>query len=170
MVKNPQEKIDMFESALQPLFSNLESCIGQISSGLNITTVIQVHHSLSSVGTILKGFEGLPPQEFDAKFISVLQQVSQVVLITLESFIDFNIVREASQFCIVRLFILLSKLPNQDQQDITRDVLSKFIATIMNNFDKLKMTELVDLLNFVSQICHNGYNSQSIYKSEAKRS
>ncbi|GMF06288.1 unnamed protein product [Ambrosiozyma monospora] len=33
----------------------------------------------------------------------------------------------------------------------------------MNNFDKLKMTELVDLLNFVSQICHNGYNSQSIY-------
>ncbi|ODV88050.1 hypothetical protein CANARDRAFT_5355 [[Candida] arabinofermentans NRRL YB-2248] len=159
IIKKPEQKVAMLESVLQPLFSNLEECINNLSS-LNLSVVVQVHHSLISIGTILKGFENLSVQEFNDKFMSILQQISQVVLITLENFIDFSIVRESGEFCIVRLFILLIKSPSSD---ILQEILSKFISIFMVQFDKLKIIELINFMNFISQVFHHCNKSQQIY-------
>ncbi|KAG7927711.1 hypothetical protein KL925_002069 [Ogataea polymorpha] len=158
LIKKSDKRVSMFESVLQPLFSNLEKCINSMSQ-LSLGLVVQVHHSLVSVGTILKGFESLNVAEFDEKFVALLQQISQVVLITLENFLAFNIVREASEFCVVRLFILFIKTPS----DALEQLLSKFISVIMINFDKLKLQEINNFLNFIGQVMHHCGKSQQIY-------
>ncbi|KAH3668078.1 hypothetical protein OGAPHI_001832 [Ogataea philodendri] len=158
LIKKPEQRVATFESVLQPLFSNLEKCINNLSQ-LTLSVVVQVHHSLVSIGTILKGFESLHVQEFDEKFVALLQQISQVVLITLENFLNFNIVREASEFCVVRLFILLVKTPSAALEE----VLSKFISIVMMNFDKLKLQEINNFLNFLGQVMHHCCKSQPVY-------
>lgn len=159
IIKKQELRIEVLQSVFQPLFTTLGSCINNISN-ISLNLLIQVHHSLVAIGTLLKGFESLSSNEFDGKFLEIFEQISQVVLITLENFIQFNIVRESSQFCIVRLFILLIKLPSSSAIE---SILEKFISLVMINFNLLKMEEINNFIHFLSQINHYCNNIQNIY-------
>ncbi|VEU23040.1 DEKNAAC104068 [Brettanomyces naardenensis] len=163
LMGDSDQRIAILQGVLQPFFSNLEKCINSIENNLDIATLLQAHHSLVSIGTIVKGFESFHLDQYNDKFIEILQQISQVVLITLERFDDFNVVREACSFCMVRLFILLSKLDSDHGGAVVQDVLSKFITITMNGFDKRKMPEIVNFLNFVTQLFHYCTSVEQVY-------
>lgn len=162
LISNQGTKINILETVLQPLFTNLENGISSISSNqLNLNILIQVHHSLVSIGNLLKGFENLRPEQINfEKFLNILNQISQVIIITLENFINFNIIRECIQFCTVRLFIILN---NNLNSELLQTILSKFISCIMINFDKLKILEIINFINFVSQILHQASKNENLY-------
>lgn len=161
-IQNEDSKLSILENVLQPLFSNLESGITSISNyTLNLTGLIQVHHSLIAIGNILKGFENLKTDTLNnLKFLTILDQISQVIMITVENFINFNIIREAIQFCVVRLYITLNS-NNNNNTELLQTILSKFISCIIINFDKLKITEVINFINFISQILHQINNSKN---------
>jgi exportin-T len=164
LISNEDSRITILENVLQPLFRNLESGISTISSSeLNLNILIRVHHSLVSIGNLLKGFEGLKTDQLNnVKFLNILNQISQVVVITLENFIDYNIIRECIQFCTVRLFIVLNN-NNITDKELLQTILSKFITCIMVNFDKLMSLEIINFINFVSQILHQTSANQNLY-------
>lgn len=163
-VSDEDSKITIFENVLQPLFSNLESGITSITSyKLDLNVLIQAHHSLISMGNILKGFENLRSETLNnIKLLNIFDQISQVIMITMENFIDFNIVRESIQFCVVRLYIILNN-NNNNNTELLQSILSKFISCVMINFDKLKMSEIINLINFISQILHQSNNNENSY-------
>ncbi|QPG74293.1 hypothetical protein FOA43_001618 [Brettanomyces nanus] len=161
LMHSPEERINMVQNVLQPLFNNLEKCINGLHK-LDLATLLQAHHTLVSVGTIIKGFEGLNPSQYTDKFIEILQQIAQVVLITLEQFDDYNVVREACSFCMVRLFILLSKF-GSTHVEVLQDVLSKFVSITINGFDKRKMSEVVNFINFITQLFHYCSSMEPVY-------
>ena len=167
LISDDNNKINIFENVLQPLFSNLENGITLVNnSQLTIKVLIQVHHSLISMGNILKGFENLRSETFNNNnFLNLLNQISQVIFITLESLINFNIIRECIQFCVVRLYILLNSNNNNNNsiKELLENILSKFISCIMINFDKLKSLEVVNFINFISQILHQSTNNPNSY-------
>lgn len=164
LVSSDDGRINILENVLQPMFTSLEAAITKLSSSqLEIVGLVQVHHYLIAMGNILKGFESLRGQQFDqSKILNVLNQVSQVILITLENFIDFNIIREAIQFCIVRLYIILNN-NNHSEKELLQSILSKFISCIMLNFEKLKVLEIISFINFVSQIFYQSSTDESSY-------
>lgn len=163
-VSDENSKLTIFENVLQPLFSNLESGITAVTAyKLNLTVLIQVHHSLIAMGNILKGFENLRAETLNnLKLLSILDQTSQVIMITMENFIDYNIIRESIQFCIVRLYIILNN-KNSNNEELLQTILSKFISCVMLNFDKLKVTEIINLINFISQVLHQSNNNENSY-------
>lgn len=159
---NDDAMISILENVLQPLFSNIENGISLITQ-LNLNLLIQVHHSIIAMGNILKGFENLRKEKLtNIKFLNILNQISQVVVITLENFIDFNIIRESIQFCIVRLYIILNN-NNDANKELLNTILSKFISLIMINFDKLKILEIINFINFISQILHQSSSNENNY-------
>lgn len=164
LISNDDNKINVFESVLQPMFSNLESGISSVTnSQLNLITLIQVHHSLVAMGNIIKGLESLRSETLvNTKFLNLFNQISQVIFITLDNFVDFNIIRECIQFCVVRMFITLHN-ENESNKELLQTILSKFISCIMINFDKLKSVEIINFVNFVSQILHQTSDNQSSY-------
>lgn len=163
-MSNEDSMIGIFENVLQPLFTTLESGISTIStSQLNLKVLIQVHHSLISIGNILKGFEGVRGEKFNhVKFLNIINQLTQVIIITLENFIDFNIIRECVQFCVVRLYIVLNT-NNNNFAELLQTLLSKFITCIMMNFEKLRSLEVINFINFVSQILHQTSSDENSY-------
>lgn len=160
IIQNNDEEILMLESILQPIFSNLENSINNLST-LNLDSLISVHHNIISIGTIIKGFENINTDVYNDKFANILNQISQVISITLENFINYNIIRISSNFCIVRLFLILSKF--QQANEILENVLSKFISILMINFEKLQIDEIINFINFISQLFHSTGKNQSIY-------
>ncbi|KAG0682253.1 pre-tRNA nuclear export protein [Pichia californica] len=171
-INNEDLKLSIFENVLQPLFLNLENGITSNSNlNLNLNILIQVHHSLISIGNLLKGFENIKIEFLNnIKFLNIINQISQVIMITVENFINFNIIREAIQFCIVRSYIILNGNNNNNNdnvKELLQDILSKFISCIMINFDKLKINEIINFINFISQILHqiNNNNNNSTQDS-----
>ena len=151
----------VLQGVLQPLFSNLEKCINAIDN-INLELLLQAHHSLLLIGTLVKGVEGIRANQLTDKFVGILEQISQVVLITLERFDDYNVVREACSFCLVRLLSLLSKL-DTEHSSMLQDISSKYFTITMNGFEKRKMPEVSNFLNFVSQIFHFCGKSEPVY-------
>ncbi|TID23227.1 hypothetical protein CANINC_003244 [Pichia inconspicua] len=164
LISDEEALISIFESVLQPLFSTLERGISTISSPhLNLKVLLEVHHSLISIGNILKGFEGVRDEKFThVKFLNIISQITQVIIITLENFIDFNIIRECVQFCVVRLYIVLNN-SNSSFNELLQTLLSKFISCNMMNFEKLSTPEVINFINFVSQILHQTSSDQNSY-------
>lgn len=160
IIQDNDQEILMLEQILQPIFSNLESSINNLSN-LNLEALISVHHNIISIGTIIKGFENIQTEVYNGKLASILDQIAQVISITLENFINYNIIRISSNFCMVRLFLILSKF--EQANEILQNVLSKFISIIMMNFDKLQSDEIVSFVNFVSQLFHSSSKNQLVY-------
>lgn len=161
LLHDKEARISMLQGVLQPFFSVLETGIS--NTNLDLTSLLQSHHALVSIGTIMKGLENLPVDDYDDKFVALLEQVSQVVLISLEQLGDYNVIREACSFCMIRLFILLSKLGATHGQSL-QGVLSKFVSITMNNFDKLKIVEVINFSNFVGQMLHYCGSINPIYE------
>ncbi|KAI0461945.1 hypothetical protein LJB42_004550 [Komagataella kurtzmanii] len=165
---NVEFKIKMIELVLQPLFSIVESCINNCSSAdSNKLIVVHAHHALMSISSVVKGFETSITYEKNVKveeekIISNLQQISEVILITLENFIHYPIIREASRVTIVRLFLILVKKPSLTQDTIDA-IFRKFLEVIMNQFDELQTTEVTDFFHFITQVGHYCAGFENIY-------
>ncbi|CDK27044.1 unnamed protein product [Kuraishia capsulata CBS 1993] len=165
------DKLRMLELVLQPLFADLEKCINAGGNKGNLLISVEAYHCLVAIGTILNGYE-LSPGE-GSQIMPLLEQISQVVLITLENFVDDKIVRGATRFAVIRIFLLLIKINEFGSTDkalsdkagaLLEAILQKFISLMMVNFDKASFTEMSEFINFISQISHYCFNYPSVYQ------
>ncbi|ODV96696.1 hypothetical protein PACTADRAFT_1281 [Pachysolen tannophilus NRRL Y-2460] len=158
-------QVKLMEVILQPLFLNLENCINNVrQSKSNLLVPIQTHHLLMAIGTFIKGFENCfnANEIINEKFLNHLEQISTVVIITLENFIDFNIIRNATRFTLVRVFLILSKNVSLTN-NLLEFILNKYLSLLLVNFDLLKISELIEFLNFIGQISHFLNKFQNFY-------
>lgn len=147
-------KLEMIDSVFQPLFLNLEKCIANRESNVEII-VLEAYESLMAIGSFARGYDSEPNSKYPQEIISKFENVSQVVLITLENFSKFEMIREASRFCFARLIPIL--------KDESSAHLSKLFSIIMTS-DSLKISEFSDFLNFLGQIVHTFKTNDNIYQ------
>lgn len=158
-------KMKLMEVILQPLFTSLEKCVTSVTQNADVKLlVVQAHHCLMSVGTFIKGFEGSPEAAVVQQgFLNHLQQVAQVVIIVLETFIDYPLIRGCSRFTLVRLFNIFVKVPTQTEGMIEM-ILTRFISMIMMKFELLSIDEIIDFIHFIQQVLHAIGNLQNVYQ------
>lgn len=151
IINNKELTYKLIDLIFQPLFDNLQNCITSEDKLINPLIPLQAHHSLMAIATIVRGFE----TELSPDLINKINNASQVVLITLENFNKFEIVREASRFSFSRFLPIL--------QNESNNHLSKLISLIMAT-PNLKINELSDFLSFIGQIIHQFKNNDNIYQ------
>lgn len=153
---NIEFQVKLMEFVLQPLFSELENCINNAGQSKSTTLIpIRTHHILSDIGTFIRGFENCfnSGDNINEKFLNNIEQISQVVMITLENFIQFAVIRDAARLTLVRIFLLLSKNVSLTNNAI-EVILNKYISLLLMNFETLKLSEISDFLAFIGQISH----------------
>lgn len=151
IINNNDFTIKLIDLIFQPLFDNLQTCISRDDKLINPIIPLQAHHSLMALATIVRGFEC----EYSPELVLKINNASQVVLFTLESFNKFEIVREASRFSFARFIPIL--------KDESNNHLSKLISLILAT-PNLKINELSDFLSFIGQITHQFKNNDNIYQ------
>ncbi|CAH6719657.1 exportin-T [[Candida] jaroonii] len=154
-------KVKLIDLVLSPVFKNLEDFIKIKQTNplfnlkplpLNVeinSLIIQCHHNLILIGTFIKGFN---ENSVSKEIIDKFHQCSKIILITMENFKNFRIIRESSRFSFARIIPLLN--------DLIINELNKLISIYLSN--ELNLIEFTDFMAFINQIIHN-YNNENIY-------
>jgi len=152
-----QMKLKLIDLTFQPLFNDLEKCIGssQQAKVEQPLVALQAHHSLMAIGTFSRGYDHDYQNKYSQEIIGKINNAAQVVLITLENFPKHEKVRDAARFAFARFIPILKTQINIH--------LTKFVTLILaaNN---LKVTELGDFLSFLGQIVHTYKTDDNIYQ------
>lgn len=151
IINNAELTLKLIDLLFQPLFKNLETCIGRDDKAVNAIIPLQAHHLLMALATIVRGFETDTTPELVAK----INNASQCVLVTLENFNKFENVREAARFSFSRFLPILG--------NDSHTHLSKLISLILAAAN-LRINELGDFLSFVGQIIHQFRNNDNVYQ------
>lgn len=148
-------KVRMIDLIFQPLFNDLENCISNKDKVNQQLIALQAHHSLMAIGTFARGYDYDYNNKYSAEIVNKINNASQVVLITLENFAKFEIIRDAARFSFARFIPILNEEINNH--------LSKLVSIILaaNN---LRISELTNFLNFLGQIVHNFQSNDNIYQ------
>lgn len=150
-------KMKLIDLIFQPLFNDLEGCVGSSEQEkLNQPVIaLQAHHSLMAIGTIVRGFDYEFQSKYNNELITKINNAAQVVLITLENFPKHEIIRDAARFAFARFIPILN---NHIHIHLTK------LVTLILSANNLKITELTDFLSFLVQIVHNFQNDDTIYQ------
>ncbi|EDK47395.1 conserved hypothetical protein [Lodderomyces elongisporus NRRL YB-4239] len=147
-------KVKLVQAMFQPIFNDLEKCISIANKEPII--VLQAHHSLMALGTIVRGYDYETNLKFPPEVVEKVDNAAQVVLITLENFSKSESVRDASRFAFARFIPILNST-------IISGHLTKLI-TIIWSAPNLKISEISDFLSFLGQIAHTYRTDENIYQ------
>lgn len=150
-------KLKLIDLIFQPLFSDLEKCISISEPQRDALVVLQAHHSLMALGTVVRGYDYENGLKFSVEVVDKINNAAQVVLITLENFPKHEIIRDAARFAFARF------IPIFKNGSIISSHLTKLI-TVIWSAPNLKISELSDFLSFLGQIVHNYQKDENIYQ------
>lgn len=149
-------KLKFIDIIFQPLFNGLEKCITESQAGNSTPLVtLQAHHLLMAIGTFARGYDYDYNNKYSLDIVSKINNAATIVLVTLENFVKYEKIRDASRFAFARFIPILGKEINNH--------LSKLVSLILSSND-LKYTELSDFLSFLGQIVHNFNADDNIYQ------
>ncbi|RCK65484.1 Exportin-T [Candida viswanathii] len=133
-------KLKLIDLIFQPLFNDLERCISIAEPQRDPLVVLQAHHSLMAIGTVVRGYDYENGLKFSPEVVDKINNAAQVVLITLENFPKHEIIRDAASSHLTKLIAIIWSASN------------------------LKISELSDFLSFLGQIVHNYQKDENIYQ------
>ena len=81
-----QLKLKLIDLIFQPIFNDLEKCISIPESQREPIVILQAHHSLQAIGTLVRGYDYESGLKFLPDVVAKIDNAAQVVLITLETF------------------------------------------------------------------------------------
>lgn len=151
----PDLSFELLDYVLSPLFSDLESSIS--AEVKTVSCILRTHHLLFAIGNLIRGIHsGLVPDnsylhniEFNGEKVltnsvltKVFSNIAEVVLVTLQYFSKYQLIRESARFVFARLLILL----NVNLGSYVERLLSIFYST--SNMD---VDEILEFLSFVGQ-------------------
>lgn len=147
-------KVEMIDIVFQPLFNDLEKCIASNDSNVKLLS-LQANHLLLAIGTFARGYELDSHNRFTNDVVAKVDNAAHVVLVTLEHFSKFEVVRESARFAFARFIPFLGNRINNH--------LSKLISLILaaNN---LTIIELADFLNFLGQVVYKFKTEDNTYQ------
>ncbi|KHC47027.1 exportin-T [Candida albicans P75010] len=160
-----QLKSKLIDLIFQPIFNDLEKCISIPESQREPIVILQAHHSLQAIGTLVRGYDYESGLKFLPDVVAKIDNAAQVVLITLENFSSHEMIRDATRFAFAR-FIPIFKSDNDNNNKnnlIISQHLSKLITIIWSS-SNLKISEYSDFLSFLGQIVHNFRTDDNIYQ------
>ncbi|EGW30186.1 uncharacterized protein SPAPADRAFT_53011 [Spathaspora passalidarum NRRL Y-27907] len=156
LMQDESLKVKLIDLIFQPLFSDLENCIGIQSTRPDDPLVtLQAHHSLMAIGTIVRGYDYEYNMKYANEIIDKINNAARVVLITLENFSKSEMIRDASRFSFARFIPILKSSISMH--------LSQLI-TLIWSAPNLQLHELSDFLSFLGQIVHNYQHDENIYQ------
>ncbi|CAK9442068.1 uncharacterized protein LODBEIA_P58390 [Lodderomyces beijingensis] len=141
-------------AVFSPIFSDLEKCISIEDKEPII--VLQAHHSLMALGTIVRGYDYEANLKFSPETVELVDNAAQVVLITLENFSKSESIRDASRFAFARFIPILKNSAMSGH-------LTKLITIIWSS-PGLKISEISDFLSFLGQITHIYRKDENVYQ------
>ncbi|KAL9104205.1 MAG: hypothetical protein Q9163_000805 [Psora crenata] len=148
-------------SVMNPLFSDLETHLGQAESG-DKRACLQIHHLIMALGTLARGFSDWTPAHAASNAsppaLAVSEEfagASEAILVALQRLKSFFEIREAARFAFSR-FIgvlgsrILPQLPKWIDGLLTQDSTKDEVALFMRLLDQVIFgfkTEIFDILN-----------------------
>ncbi|KAI3405087.2 LOS1 [Candida oxycetoniae] len=147
-------KVKLMGAIFQPIFNDLEKCISIADKEPII--VLQAHHSLMALGTIVRGYDYETNLKFSLEIVEKVDNAAQVVLITLENFPKSESIRDASRFAFARFIPILST--SNISAHLTK------LITIIWSAPNLKIREISDFMSFLGQIAHSYRANENIYQ------
>ncbi|KAL6450446.1 LOS1 Exportin-T [Candida maltosa Xu316] len=150
-------KSKLIDLIFQPIFNDLEKCISMNNNNTDPLILLQAHHSLMALGTIVRGYDYELGLKIPNEVVEKIDNAAQVVLITLENFNKNEPIRDASRFAFARF------IPIFKNGSLISHHLTKLITLIWANTN-LKINELSDFLSFLSQVIHSYKNDDNIYQ------
>ncbi|KAL9124405.1 MAG: hypothetical protein Q9217_006260 [Psora testacea] len=151
----------LMRSVMNPLFSDLETHLGQAESG-DKRARLQIHHIIMALGTLARGFSDWTPAQTASNTSPPAMPVSEefaraseAILLALERLKSSFEIREAARFAFSR-FIgvlgshILPQLPRWIDGLLTQDSSKDEVALFMRLLDQVIFgfkTEIYDILN-----------------------
>lgn len=146
---------DILDYVLSPIFRQLESTISvEVKT---IECLIKTHHMLFAIGNLIRGIHsGVLPDnsylhnlEFNGEkvvtnsvLIEVFANIAEVVLVTLQFFSKYQLIRESVRFVFARLLVLLN---------VNLGTYVDRLLTIFYSIDNMDIKEVIEFLSFVGQ-------------------
>lgn len=167
LIKTPEEQVSLLQSAFAPLIQELGTAIQRVQAGNQpeLIQVLQVHHLIIAIGAIARGFPEIndaPPPTTPA-WVTAFEQLSQVVLQTLESFKNYRVIRNAvSRPPLPESHRSLLTLSLQQTRSALAAVLSVLSTRgthlvapfVVNTVNLFEPQELVDFFGFLGMLTH----------------
>ena len=151
----PDLNFELLDYVLSPLFRELETSIS--AEIKTIGCILKTHHLLFAIGNLIRGIHsGILPDssylhniEFNGEkvltnnvLIEVFSNIAEVVLVTLQYFSKYQLIRESARFVFARLLILLN---------VNLGTYVDRLLTIFYSTDNMDVDEIVEFLSFVGQ-------------------
>ncbi|KAL6925579.1 hypothetical protein ACO0SA_000177 [Hanseniaspora valbyensis] len=146
---------DILDYVLSPIFRQLEFTIS--TEVKTVGCLIKTHHMLFAIGNLIRGIHsGILPDnsylhnlEFNGEkivtnsvLIEVFSNIAEVVLVTLQFFSKYQLIRESVRFVFARLLILLN---------VNLGTYVDRLLTIFYSIDNMDNKEVIEFLTFVGQ-------------------
>ncbi|XBW35794.1 hypothetical protein QEN19_001367 [Hanseniaspora menglaensis] len=146
---------EILDYVLSPIFRQLELAIS--AEVKTVGCLIKTHHMLFAIGNLIRGIHsGILPDnsylhnlEFNGEkvvtntvLIEVFSNIAEVILVTLQFFSKYQLIRESVRFVFARLLILLN---------VNLGTYVDRLLTIYYSIDNMDNKELIEFMSFVGQ-------------------
>ena len=144
--KSVENATSLLLSFVQPLLDDLQTNLQAIKSAQDVVQILKVHHIVMALGDIARGFPDYPdpvPEHYVPPPIPVFRQMTQAIVVSLEAMNVFKPVRDAARFAFARMVATTGAH--------IIDFIPALMSSLLSHFEQ---TELVDFVNFLSQLMH----------------
>ncbi|KAG9047337.1 pre-tRNA nuclear export protein [Tulasnella sp. UAMH 9824] len=151
------EQFNLLQAVLAPLLSAFsQSLQTPMKDSKDVLPVFKAHHLIQALASIVKGFPDVPTsansEPAPAKRFEAFKQVAEAVLVSLEAFGRFKIIRDAARFAFTRLVAgagvaVAQYIPTLTSRLLTADC---------------DPSEIVELLSFLGLVFHRHLGAEVI--------
>ncbi|KAG8906804.1 pre-tRNA nuclear export protein [Tulasnella sp. 403] len=142
------EQVSLLRAITNPLLGQLSQALQTpMKDPKDILPVFKAHHLIQAVASIVKGFPDAPPQVpgyVPPKRMEVFKEIAEAVLVSLEAFNTFKVIRDAARFAFTRIIAAAATSVAQYVPVLT----SRLLAV------ESEPSELVELFSFLGLVFH----------------
>ncbi|ORX52334.1 Xpo1-domain-containing protein [Hesseltinella vesiculosa] len=138
------KQTEYLQIALQPMVDGIQTTMAQGYTNDDELFMIKLHHNIMAIGSVAKGFPTLGKgASCNQPWASVFIQATEIILNVLQTYNQFELIRDAARFSFARLITCLGA-----------DILAYLPPLINGLLTECQITELVDFLPFIGLIAH----------------
>ncbi|KAG0172349.1 pre-tRNA nuclear export protein, partial [Apophysomyces sp. BC1015] len=138
------KQTEYLKIVLEPLVEGMQKSMSQAYNPEDELFLLQLHHYIMAMGSVAKGFPAVPKASTATQpWVIVFKQATEIILNVLQTFNQFEVVRDAARFSFARFITCLGS-----------EVLPYLPSLINALLTECQVTELVDFLPFIGLIAH----------------
>ncbi|KZT57628.1 ARM repeat-containing protein [Calocera cornea HHB12733] len=142
-----EQQLPFLQEFTNPLSAEMQQALqAQRSSQRDVMPILTVHHIMMALGNLANGFPDVPVNgapAMQAVLCQVFSQVAEAVLVALQNFSQYRVIREAARFTFLRIL------------SATGPTVLPFLPTLLTTIlSHIENGEISDFLGFMGLVAH----------------